>query len=305
MNKNRIVLVLAALLFVTFSCKDENLAPVLTFDDAGKGAYPRRLSETDKLINLFDIAGSAYTYTIEFVDADKGNNVAEYVLDMTFVDNDPSNGDNGVGPIEFRKYTKDQFTVNANGYVAPPTVTITGTECLAAAGVSADQVSAGDNFVFTGRIVTNDGAIFAQTNSSSTIVGSAFLGHFNFTMPASCPSDLAGTYNYTTTDAWCNGGSKSGTVDIIAKGGGVYYWSDPSFGAYDICYGGPASDPGLTFNDVCLEVAFLGVTDQYGDTWTYDTSIDGESWIINWVNTYGEAANTVVTFPGGVPFTLK
>ena len=304
MNRNKIVLALATLLFFTFSCADEDLSPIVTFDSAGKGAYPRLVSDSgDQFINLFDISGSAYNYTAELIDNDGGNLVAEYVVDLTYVDNDPSNGSNGT-TVEYLKYTSSDFTPNENGYQQAPEISLNGPGILAATGLSEDDISAGDEFRFVSRLVLIDGSIFTQANSSATVVGAAFRGIFNVNMPASCPSDLTGTYAYTTTDIWCNGGSTSGEVDIVALGGGTYEFSDWAFGSYGTCYGGGTAGGNLNFQDVCLEVAFTGFTDSFGDTWTYDSSIDGEEWTINWDNTYGESGNTVVTFPGGVPFTL-
>ena len=308
MNKNKILLALMAVLIFTMSCEDEDRLPLVVLDTVAKGAYPRLIDETDKLINLFDVAGSTYSYNIEFVDETGGTLVAEYVVDLFYDDNDPSNGDNSVGPIEFIKMTPDMFTTNENGFLQAPTININGADAFQMAGVSIDDVTAGDNFNFVGRIVLTDGRIFSQTNSSATVVGPAFRGHFNFTMPANCPSDLTGTYNYTTTAVWCDdwdGTDLTGTVDIIAAGGGSYYFSDWSFGAYGPCYGGIASQPGLQFAEVCAEVGFTGFMDSFGDTWTYDASIDGEEWTINWSNTFNESASSVITFPGGVPFTLE
>lgn len=305
MNINKIFIALAAVLvFSLSSCEDEERLPLVVLDTVEKGAYPRLIDETDKLINLFDVAGSTYSYTIEFVDEQGGGLLAEYVLDLYYDDNDPSNGDGSKGPVEFLKITPDQLTANANGYLQAPTISITGTQALQAAGVKEEDVSAGDNFNFVGRVVLTDGRTFSQSNSSATVVGPAFRGHFNFTMPASCPSDLTGTYDYTTTNIWC-GGETSGQVTIQALGGGVYQFSDWAFGSYGVCYGGGTAGGNLNFTDVCLEVSFSGFTDSFGDTWTFDSSVSGEDWVINWVNTYGEAANTTVKFPGGVPFVLK
>lgn len=305
MNINKILIALMAILvFSLSSCEDEDRLPLVVLDTVEKGAYPRLIDETDKLINLFDVAGSSYTYNIEFVDEQGGALLAEYVLDLVYDDNDPSNGDNSTGPVEFLKITPDQLTANANGYLQAPTITIIGTQVLQAAGVKEEDVSAGDNFNFQGRVVLTDGRTFSQANSSATVVGPAFRGHFNFTMPASCPSDLTGTYDYVTTDIWC-GGTDTGQVTIQALGGGVYQFSDWAFGAYNPCYGGGTAGGSLYFTDVCLEVFFSGFTDSFGDTWTFDSSIDGEEWTIKWENTYGEFATSVITFPGGVPFTLK
>lgn len=296
---------MAVLIFA--SCKDENLAPIATFDAAEKGAYPRRIDEGNKLINLLDIQSSSYTYTIEFVDLEQGNLVSEYRLQLTYEDNDPSNGDKSSGPTDFRTWSSSEFETNANGFKGLSNITITGPEAIAAAGLTADDVSAGDNFKFTGSVTTVDGAVYTASNSSAAVNGSAFRGHFNFTMPAACPSDLTGTFAYTSADSWCGGGPVSdGTVDVLAIGGGSYNFSDWSFGAYGPCYGAVAAQTTLIFTEVCQEVAFTGRVDSYGDTWTFDSDIDGAVWRIKWDNTYGESGETFITHPSGSwPFTLK
>lgn len=305
MNINKIVLAFVALAVLTFSCASEENGPIVDLTSVENGAYPRLIDETDKLINLFDPAGSNYTYNVEFIDILRGELMAEYVVDMFFDDNDPSNGDNSSGPFEMVKITADQLTPNENGYLSGPTVTINGADAIATAGLTIDDVTAGDEFDFVGRVVLTDGRIFSRTNSSATVVGPAFRGHFNFTMPANCPSDLAQTVSYVTTDVWCGGADQTGTVDIVSQGGGVYNFSDWSFGAYMPCYGAIANQPGIKFSEVCAVVDFTAVVDSYGDTWTFDSSISGNEWVINWSNTYGEAGNTTLTFDGPVPFVLK
>ncbi len=302
---NRILGLIIILLAVS-SCQDDERLPLVVLDTVEKGAYPRLIDQTESLINLFDVAGSSYTYSVEFVDEVGGSLVAAYVVDLVYDDNDPSNGDNSSGPTEFIRVTSDQFTQGENGFLAAAPFTITGTQAFAAAGVSEDQVSAGDNFNFVGRIELTDGRVFSQSNSSATVIGPAFRGHFNFTMPASCPSDLTGTFNYETTNVWCDGSSVSGTVDIVANGGGVYTFSDWAFGAYGPCYNGGTASGNLTFTDVCLDVSYTGFTDSFGDTWTYNGGIDGNEWTIAWDNTYGESGTAVIFFTGGAdwPITL-
>lgn len=305
MTKINILMTLAILVLLGMSsCEDPDRLPLVVLDTVEKGAYPRLIDDTDKLINLFDVAGSSYTYNIEFVDEEGGALVSEYVLDITYDDNNDSNGDNSAGPVEFLSYDASQFTAGANGYLQAPTTTITGPEALAAFGLSEDDVLAGDNFHFEGRIVLTDGRVFSQDNSSATVVGPAFLGHFNFTMPAACPSDLTGTYSATTTDIWCGADPVTTEVEIEALGGGVYQFSDWAFGSYVPCYGGGSAGGDLNFTEVCAVVSFTGFTDSFSDTWTYTSSIDGENWTIQWVNTYDESGTTVVNFPGGVPFVL-
>lgn len=286
-------------------CADEDLAPIVTFDQATTGAYPRLLESGSTLINLFDVAGSQFDYTVEFVDAEQGNLVAEYVLEVTYVDANPSNGDASTGPLEYARFTQDDFTTNEGGF-REISVSIPATELVSLVGTTADDLLAGDEFNFVTRLILTDGREFADVNSAPQITGSAFRGLFDFTMPCNCPSDLTGTYDVETTDIWCGGDPVTTTVDIVALGGGSYEFSDWSFGAYGPCYGGGSAGGDLNFAEVCAEVSFTGFTDSFGDTWTYTSSIDGDSWTIAWENTYGEAATSVVKYPGGAdwPITL-
>ena len=308
MKLNKISIVLGAAMMLMVSCADDELQPIITFDQATKGAYVRLIEESDKLINLFDVPGSSYTYSVEFVDLEQGDLVSEYVIDLVYEDNNSSNGDNSTGPIEFRRFSQADFETNANGLRGLSNITITGPEAVAAAGTTSDDVLAGDNFVFKGRITTPQGT-WGADNSSSTVNGAAFRGHFDFTLPAGCPSDLTGTFDVETSNIWCDGApaSVSTTVTIEATGGGSYTFSDWSFGAYDPCYGAPAASWGsLAFQDVCAEVSFTGVTDNYGDTWTFVSEIDdtGTRWTINWSNTFNESGSAVIINPNGWSFTL-
>ncbi len=295
MNINKLSFLLVAVLLIFGSCADDDLSPIVTFDSAGKGAYPRLIEEGDKLINLFDIDGSSYTYTVEFVDEQQGSLVSEYVLDLDY---------NGTGAKEFKRWPASAFSTNGGGYQQAPSITITANEAIAAAGLTADDVNPGDEFTFRGRVILQDGSEFTSSNSSATVRGAAFRGHFDFTLGAGCPSFLAGSYNYTTTALWCGADDVSGSVDFVDVGGGSYEFSDASFGGYGACYNCCAAT-GLTFIDVCEEVSFTSFVNQYGDTFTMSSEVDGEDWIITWENDYGEAGVTTVNFPGGVPFTVN
>ncbi len=295
MNINKISFLLVAALFFVTSCADDSLSPIVTFDSAGHGAYPRLIEEGEKLINLFDIDGSSYSYTIEFVDEEQGALVSEYVLDLDY---------NGTGAKEYKRWSASDFSANSTGYQQAPSITITANEAIAAAGLTADQVMPGDEFAFKGKVILQDGSEFTATNSSATVRGAAFRGHFDFTLAAGCPSELAGTYEYTTTDLWCGADAVTGTVDFIDIGGGSFEFSDASFGGYGACYACCAAT-GLTMIDVCAEVSFTSFVNSYGDTFTIDSEVDGESWIITWSSDYGEAGVTTINFPGGVPFTVN
>lgn len=306
MNKLKLSFIFGALFLMVTNCADEDLGPILTFDIAGKGAYVRLVSESDKLINLFDIAGSSYTYSVEFVDVEQGDLVSEYVIELTYSDADLSDGDQSTGPIAFRSFQASEFEELASGFKGLSDITITANDVISAAGLTADDVNPGDQFIMDGSLILEDGSVFSADNSSASVRGSAFQGHFRFILPAACPSSLEGTYDFTTTDIWCGADPTSGTVEIIAQGGGTYVFDDWSLGAYISCYGGGTAGGGnLAFTDVCNEVSFTGRTDSFGDTWTFTSEVKGNEWIIEWVNTYGEAGTSVIVNPNGWSFTIE
>ncbi|MEM6698456.1 MAG: hypothetical protein AAF806_04150 [Bacteroidota bacterium] len=299
MNKLKIFIFSGVLGCLLFSCADDSLSPIITFDQAEKGAYVRLIERGDALVNLFDIPGSVFNYSVEFIDIEDGDLVAEYNLDLTYQGADGST----LGPVRYKSFTPSEFKTT-EAALKGIDVSIPATEIIALLGLSEADIMPGDNFAFDGTLVLTTGAQFGRENSSATVNGAAFRGFFDFGMPAGCPSDLAQTVSYSTTDIWCGGDPVTGTVDIVAQGAGVYQFSDWAFGAYGPCYGGGTASGDLTFQEVCEEVSFTGFTDSFGDTWTFESSIEGEEWTIKWENTYGEAATSVITFSGGVPFTL-
>lgn len=301
------ILALAGLGLFATSCADESLGPIVTFDTAGKGAYVRLLEDNgNQLVNLLDLSQSEYIYSVEFVDLEQGDLVSEYRIDLVYDDRNPDNGDQSSGPNEIMSWTSDQFQESERGFKSVTDISIKPADLFRVANVEASSVRAGDRFVVKGTLTLTDGSTFTADNSTAAVNGSAFAGHFDFTLAAGCPSDLTGTFDYVNTDSWC-GDTSNGSVTINALGGGSYTFSDWSFGGYPACYGGLAASWGtLAFTDVCEVVTFTGFTDNYGDTWDFTSSLsdDGTEWTITWVNTYGEAGTSTITNPAGWDFVL-
>lgn len=309
MNK-KIFSTLAAAGLVLFatSCADPDLGPIVTFDTAGKGAYVRLVEDNgNQLVNLLDLSTSNYIYTAEFVDLEQGDLVSEYRLDVTYDDRNPDNGDNTTGKVQLRTFSASEFIESARGFKGVNDVSITPDDLFRATGIDPATVLAGDRFVVDGTLTLQDGSTFTYDNSAAAVNGSAFAGHFRFTLAAGCPSSLEGTYDYTG-EFWC-GGSGSGTVTIEALGGGSYTFDDFSLGGYPNCYNGfVASSWGeLQFTDVCENVSFTGFVDNYGDSWTFTHSLseDGTEWTIAWENTYDESGTSTIVNPAGWPFTVE
>ncbi|MDW3194813.1 MAG: hypothetical protein R8G66_20740 [Cytophagales bacterium] len=302
--KLRLSIGLMALVMVFTACEDPDKAPIVTFDSAGHGIYPRLISEDGALlVNLLtetDFNSSNYSYTVEFVDDNAGQNVAEVYVEVVY---NPVGG-SAQAAVEVTRVGASALTASENGFLQT-TFDVSSTAITSAIGLGYADFAAGDEFQLSTVIVHVDGTEYRSTNSSSSVRGAAFRGgRFAFTRPLACPSALEGTYSYATTDIWCGGADVTGTVELQALGGGRYQFDDWAFGAYGPCYGGGGASGDLTFTDVCEVVSFTGFTDSFGDTWTYTSSISGEEWTIAWDNTYGESATSVITFPGGVPFTL-
>ena len=155
------------------------MAPIFTFEDSGKGAYVKLLSESPRELDLANLGSASYTYDVEFVDFDNGNLVNQYDLTVEFLDNNPDNGDDSAGPLDFKSFSSGEFTTTAAGFKGFST-TITLNELLTLFNISADKLIANDRFRVRGTITLNDGRQFAFANSSAAVNGDAFQGHFPF-----------------------------------------------------------------------------------------------------------------------------
>ena len=186
MIKKFISISLMAIFLLLSSCADDELSPIITFDKAGKGAYAKLITETIRVLD-FDNPGSAeYAYTVEFVDEDQGNTVTNYNITVSYVDNDPDNGDNSASAVDLKSFSSGEFTTTQRGFKAME-VTITLNELLSAFGLSIDQLSPKDEFEFVTTVNTSGGGTFGASNSSAAVNGTAFAGHFNYDLEVNCP----------------------------------------------------------------------------------------------------------------------
>ena len=85
--------------------------PILTFDDAIKGSYPRVTATSGAaLVDPNNLSTSSFAYSVEFVDETNGVDVTEYKFTMSY---------NGGSEVDMpsRTYTSADFTKNADGYI--------------------------------------------------------------------------------------------------------------------------------------------------------------------------------------------
>lgn len=181
------------------SCADDSLSPIITFDQAIKGAYVRLLELKVGEFDLADYDGSAYSYTAEFVDEAQGDRVSSYDIYVRFDDNTPDNGDNSKEEQLWNSFGQGDFFENERGYKAID-VDILLTQVAGLLGLAEADLSPGDFFEFRSEVILDNGAVFTRANSSSAVNGSAFQGFFDFTAKVTCPisDDLfVGSYKIT------------------------------------------------------------------------------------------------------------
>ncbi len=185
----------------------------------------------------------------------------------------------------FMSYNGGESKSFANVSSLPSSLTITLNEALSAMGLNLADLAVGDAFALNFETSTAEGTF--KTGKS-------------FPIPVTCKSELAGMYDYSTENYFCEGDAVTGSVEIVESSAGVYVFSDWAFGTYQACYGGEAQSWGsLSLTDVCNTLT-VGGLDNYGDTWSYSNlSVNGDKLTFTWENTYGESGTTTLTNPNG------
>lgn len=191
---------------LTYSCKDEDLAPIITFDQAGKGAYVRLVELKTGEYDLNDLSGSAYEASVDFVDIEDGNTVTNYDIYVSYTDN----SGNGLDKAEqlYKAYTAGDFGSSVNGNVGRElNIPLSDVATLLGLELSSDELIAGNFFNFRTEI-TSDGVVRGFSNSSSAVNGPAFQGHFDFQVKVTCPVEnerFVGEYSmkYLTAPEAC------------------------------------------------------------------------------------------------------
>ncbi len=126
-----------------------------------------------------------------------------------------------------------------------------------------------------------------------------------FRLQVACPSDLGGTYSYSTTNIVAGAGGNAaacggtvtgtGTLTESATTNGVYTISDASFGQFACAWGDTPPGGTLRLNDLCNVLSFTGA-DKYGDNYTISVvSVTATTLVFDWTNTYNDGGRTTLT----------
>lgn len=287
------------------SCKIDNPEPI-PITNVNYGAILRTIKVNSGTFNKFDLAGSKFSVEVEVDDPQRGKAFQEVDVFLKH-----RRGQAVTNEIKLKTIPESAFAVNETSKLPRTVIEVTANEAMAALQLTEAQVDGGDFFEFRMVLRLKDGRTFTDANASEAIRGTAFFNSpFFYRVTVVCPSDLAGTASYETTNivsgpggtvAAC-GGTKRGNVTITAVAGtpGAYTISDVSFGLFECLYGDDTPPGGsVRLNDACLRLSFTG-SDRYGDRYTItpgtvSVSADRKSLTFDWKNTYGDGGRTTLT----------
>lgn len=296
------------LVFVAFSCAKEPL-PFETFDDMAKGAFSRLLSTDGGTYIFTDPGNSSFSFDLEYYSENNGGEVAS---NEWFV----RHRNNATGVISdaamIGSASSSSFGKDAKSGLPTSSFTFTMNEALDAMGLTIADVNGGDDFIFDGFVVMNDGRRFGPDNTGGSIQGGGgFDGKFRFIKSLLCPSTLAGVFDYSTV-TWCDGTVVEGVTAWKDEGDGVYTVynvdapddaeaADFAYGAYFPCYGDDATLPGgtLQVQDACNIIKPIGQS-RWSEVYEFlSVSVAGPVLTIDWNNDYGEGGLTTLTRQDG------
>ena len=159
------------------SCADEDLSPIVTFDNVGKGGYPRLVLLEQGEYDLQDPDNSAFVYTVEFVTIDKGANVDSYSLFVNL---------NGGDYTQHLTFGQSDFTDSERGFRSIR-VSLDFPSVASTLGVSPASLVSGDQITLDTRVTLSDGITYTSDNSSAAVNGAAFQGFFRPVINVTCP----------------------------------------------------------------------------------------------------------------------
>ena len=294
MKKINIILSICAMIFL--SCTNDGGESKIELQD-GAVANITKISTSDAFINLVNVNAGTNINLGLTVDKALGNIAS-------------------VDVVGFYKKgaTTDRAVLKSSITEFPTTVNFTQTDLINAFTSlnSTSDFQLGNSLVVSTEIKLTDGRIVKVIRDNGLDSFGSGIANLN-TVPGkpiavkqvydvSCPSTLAGTYTYSTTNVNYTTtnlpGPYTGNV-TLAGTGGLYTLTDASFGGWLGLYGPGNIATGVKLSDVCNKIKFSG-PDQFGDTYTMSNLvIAGNKMTFNWINTYGESGTTELTKSNG------
>ena len=293
------------------SCGDPEL-PVELFPEMEYGAFARKLSQ-DGTYNYYEVASSQIDLEVEYYDANNGNNIASYGIDVEYIDN-ATDGAKSKARTNMRTINAADFVSNANGFLGS-TFSLSFNDALTALGITSADIDGGSYFRYWFTLTMNDGRTFDYDNTGPNMMSSsAFAALFRLNVYIVCPSSLEGavianTYDAETPDYPGTVFTVSGVEDELVKVGNadnIYTMAtDVALGCWGpsgFDYSIPAAT-GPEFTDACNVFSIAG-SDEYSEEWSLaagsvSVSADEKTLTYTWNNTYGEFGTVDLTYVDG------
>jgi len=183
LNMQKWALVITGALLLITACRDETKGPVLTFEKATIGAYPKLIELISGEYDLKNIPTTSFQYKVAFVDKEKGNLVTTYRIEASFEGKNVSKD-----KTLYKEIGKDEFVdIGENKGVE---ISIPLTEIMNLFGIDESELEAGDKVHFFHTVIVDDGTKtyeYSAENSSPTVRGRAFQAFFTYTVKLTCP----------------------------------------------------------------------------------------------------------------------
>lgn len=207
--KKLLYLLLAGIVFVTMSCKDEALDP---YPETKYGALVQITELVTPVFNLEDLQNSSFVFKAK----DAAGTVAEYRIAVSW---------NKKDTIQIR-------TISDWAQNEEKTISISAVEIAQAYGVTVGEFEAGDRFDFVASTTGKDGTVYGIAQLTQELVANPRQQQgLRYVTYVSCPfvaADLAGTYAYTVDDI---GMAANETVEVVAGPGENQFTMVDAFGA--------------------------------------------------------------------------
>lgn len=222
MKLNKIIYAIAlglGVLFVSCEDSDKNPAPYdVGIDNVPAGAYLKTISSATS-INLFDVANSSFTVTLEHNDNTEGSSLQDVTVFVGFDDNSiVDDNDQSVAESLYATLPASAFTAGSK-----PTITFTDAtpDALAFLGLTEADLDGQDNVQYRFQVNLTDGSSFTNTNANANIISEqAYASPFLYNAAVVCPVDPAtftGSYEVTIVSAGVFGAGTYGADGVIVE----------------------------------------------------------------------------------------
>ncbi|WP_255067070.1 hypothetical protein [Lacihabitans sp. LS3-19] len=304
MKKIKLIYSLMIAMFVASSCTDF-VEPAIPYNGFETGTYLKTITAPAP-INFFDMDNAKFSALLECHAIDKINNVKSVDVFVKHRRGATLSSEVLLGTVD-----GGAFTTTGDSKWPRGTVSFPFTAALSKLGFSKTNIKGGDFLEYRLVLTTNDGKTFTNSNLTADVSGGEYYASpFFYRVAVVCPSDLAGTYDYTTTNiegsvadganpAAC-GASVSGKLVMTATSvTGEYIISDGTFGQYGCAWGDNPATGTIRFTDSCGKIGMKGA-DQYGLAYSLSyISHTATELTFKWQNNYGDAGVTTLKRSSG------